>query len=110
MKRDFHVDDKDGLTDMTLLHFASKAGCEGVGERDSAHQLISLLLESRATPELRCRWSDMTALHYAVYFDAAPIIALLLNATQFRGVEPFPSDTSSKCSPKTTYIHKYRQL
>lgn len=32
LKRGCHVNDRDGLTDMTLLHYACKAGAHGVGE------------------------------------------------------------------------------
>ncbi|XP_038048612.1 CAP-Gly domain-containing linker protein 4-like [Patiria miniata] len=87
LQRDFHIDDRDGLTDMTLLHYASKAGCEGVGERSDAVELVSLLLERGASPELRSRWTDMTVLHYAVFFDVVPLIRLLLKATQFKDLE-----------------------
>ncbi|XP_010213354.1 PREDICTED: CAP-Gly domain-containing linker protein 3-like, partial [Tinamus guttatus] len=30
LRRGGHVDDRDGLTDMTLLHYACKAGAHGV--------------------------------------------------------------------------------
>ena len=33
LRRGCHVDDRDGLTDMTLLHYACKAGAHGVGAR-----------------------------------------------------------------------------
>ncbi|XP_022087873.1 CAP-Gly domain-containing linker protein 4-like [Acanthaster planci] len=72
---------------MTLLHYACKAGCDGVGERASATKLTSLLLEYGASPELRSRWTDMTALHYAVFFDIVPIIRLLLKSTEFKDLE-----------------------
>lgn len=32
LKRGCHVNDRDGLTDMTLLHYSCKAGAHGVGE------------------------------------------------------------------------------
>ena len=31
LKRGCHVNDRDGLTDMTLLHYSCKAGAHGVG-------------------------------------------------------------------------------
>ncbi len=34
---------------------------------------------------VRCRWTHMSALHYAVYFDAAPVISLLLHASKAIG-------------------------
>lgn len=33
LKRGCHVNDRDGLTDMTLLHYSCKAGAHGVGKR-----------------------------------------------------------------------------
>lgn len=35
LRRGCHVNDRDGLTDMTLLHYACKAGAHGVGEGPS---------------------------------------------------------------------------
>lgn len=32
LKRGCHVNDRDGLTDMTLLHYSCKAGAHGVGK------------------------------------------------------------------------------
>ncbi len=84
-KRDFHVDDRDGLTDMTLLHYASKSGSEGIGDREGSLQLIQVLLDNGATPELQCRWTHMTALHYAAFFDVVPAIRLLLKELQIKG-------------------------
>ena len=33
LKRGATVNDKDGLTDMTLLHFAAKSGARGLGDQ-----------------------------------------------------------------------------
>lgn len=33
LKRGCHVNDRDGLTDMTLLHYSCKAGAHGVGKK-----------------------------------------------------------------------------
>jgi hypothetical protein len=30
----------------------------------------------------RCRWTDMAALHYATYFDVAPVLSKLLHKTK----------------------------
>jgi CAP-Gly domain-containing linker protein 3/4 len=43
-----------------------------------------------ADTEARCRWTDMNALHYAVYFDAAEIVQVLAEQT--------PSLVMSTCS------------
>ncbi|KAL1443359.1 hypothetical protein MTO96_007447 [Rhipicephalus appendiculatus] len=62
LKRGAHVNDRDGLTDMTLLHYACKSGATGT-------------------------WPPI---HYAAYFDVAPVIELLLKATK-------RSDIDSPC-------------
>ena len=36
LRRGAHPDDKDSLTDMTLLMYACKAGAKGVGNAESA--------------------------------------------------------------------------
>ncbi|XP_076061206.1 CAP-Gly domain-containing linker protein 3-like isoform X2 [Oratosquilla oratoria] len=73
-----HVDDRDSLTDMTLLHYAVKAGSSGIGDPTTTQQVVGNLLSLGADPRLRCRWTHMTALHYAAYFDVAPILSVLL--------------------------------
>lgn len=35
LKRGCYVNDRDGLTDMTLLHYSCKAGAHGVGKKIS---------------------------------------------------------------------------
>ncbi|KAK1899436.1 CAP-Gly domain containing linker protein 3 [Dissostichus eleginoides] len=79
LKRGCHVNDRDGLTDMTLLHYSCKAGAHGVALRLSA-QLISL----GADVSLRSRWTNMNALHYAAYFDVPELIRVLLKASKPR--------------------------
>lgn len=109
------MNDRDGLTDMTLLHYCCKAGAPGIGEctrtghnsawlnaRDGtgfppgasfpaslcpgdaetaagfARQLLSL----GADPNLRSRWTNMRALHYAAYFDVPQLIRVVSQASQ----------------------------
>lgn len=79
------MNDRDGLTDMTLLQYACKAGAHGVGDLDKACDTVQLLIDKGADLYTRCRWTRMTALHYAVYFDVAPIVKLLLKATRALG-------------------------
>lgn len=81
LKRGAHVNDRDGLTDMTLLHFACKAGASGVGDAASATRTVKSLLLQGADVNLRCKWTQMSSLHYAAYFDAAPIVQLLLETS-----------------------------
>lgn len=79
------MNDRDGLTDMTLLHYACKAGANGVGNVTAATKTVGLLLDKGADLYLRCRWTDMAAIHYAAYFDVAPVIELLLKASKCLG-------------------------
>jgi len=77
-----HVSDRDGLTDMTVLHYACKSGARGMGSNDEACRAVSLLLQEGADPYIRCRWTNMAAIHYAAYFDVASVAAILLAATK----------------------------
>ncbi|XP_023229484.1 CAP-Gly domain-containing linker protein 4-like [Centruroides sculpturatus] len=78
LKRGAHVDDRDGLTDMTILQYACKAGAIGVGDAYMATETVKMMLDKGADTRLKCRWTDMTALHYAVYFDVVPVLEVLL--------------------------------
>lgn len=80
-----NINDRDGLTDMTLLHYASKAGASGVGDAEMASRVVTMLIDKGADPFIRCRWTNMTALHYAAYFDVAPVIKILLKTTKAIG-------------------------
>lgn len=81
LKRGANVDDRDGLNDMTLLHYACKAGSPGIGDEVASLRAVHLLLTNGADPTLRCRWTDMGAIHYAVYFEVAAVVDYLLTAT-----------------------------
>ncbi|CAG0888530.1 unnamed protein product [Darwinula stevensoni] len=82
LRRGGHVDDRDSLTDMTLLQYACKAGASGVGDVTLATKVVGMLLSKGAEVSIRCRWTHMTALHYAAYFDVAPVLRLLLKASK----------------------------
>lgn len=82
LKRGAHVDERDGLTDMTLLHFACKAGAAGVGDAELATKVVSMLLQKGANVHLCCRWTNMTALHYSSYFGVSPVLRLLLTSVK----------------------------
>lgn len=82
LKRGANINDRDGLTDMTLLHYASKAGAAGIGDPDLAAQVVTSLLNKGADVNIRCRWTNMTALHYAAYFDVVPVLKVLLKTTK----------------------------
>ncbi|CAI8017270.1 CAP-Gly domain-containing linker protein 3, partial [Geodia barretti] len=78
LRRGANVNDRDGLTDLSLLHFACKSGAAGVGNIDAAVNLVNSLLNKGADSELRCKWTNMNALHYAVFFDVPEIVDTLL--------------------------------
>lgn len=67
---------------MTLLHYASKSGAMGVGNVDDACRMVSLLLSMKANVFVRSRWTDMAAIHFAVFFDVAPVVEILLAASR----------------------------
>lgn len=74
---------------MTLLHYASKSGAAGIGDADLACRMVTMLLAQGADPNIRCRWTNMTALHYAAYFDVVPVIKVLLKHTKALGKVEF---------------------
>ncbi|CAI8012145.1 CAP-Gly domain-containing linker protein 3, partial [Geodia barretti] len=78
LRRGANINDRDGLTDLSLLHFACKSGAAGVGNIDAAVNLVNSLLNKGADSELRCKWTNMNALHYAVFFDVPEIVDTLL--------------------------------
>lgn len=87
LRRGAHINDRDGLTDMTLLHYASKSGAAGIGDADIAARVASMLISKGADVNIRCRWTNMTALHYASYFDVVPVIKVLLKTTKALDVD-----------------------
>ncbi|XP_072316130.1 CAP-Gly domain-containing linker protein 3 [Eucyclogobius newberryi] len=92
LKRGCHVNDRDGLTDMTLLHYSCKAGAHGVGEPGAALRLTSQLIALGADVSLRSRWTNMNALHYAAYFDVPELIRVLLREAKPRVLNSTCSD------------------
>ena len=87
LKRGAHPDDRDSLTDMSLLMYSCKAGASGVGNVGASVKIVNYLVELGADLEARCRWTDMTALHYATYFDVAPVLTILLHKTKGSDVD-----------------------
>ncbi|XP_077421377.1 CAP-Gly domain-containing linker protein 3 [Vanacampus margaritifer] len=92
LKRGCHVNDRDGLTDMTLLHYSCKAGAHGVGDPAAALRLTSQLISLGADVSLRSRWTNMNALHYAAYFDVPELVRVLLKAAKPRVLNSTCSD------------------
>ncbi|XP_046405746.1 CAP-Gly domain-containing linker protein 4-like [Ischnura elegans] len=92
IQRGAHVDDRDGLTDMTLLHYACRAGAGGVGDIDSALKVVNLLINKGANAFLTCKWTKMSALHYAAFFDVDLVVKALLERCKGLDVNsPCPS-------------------
>ncbi|XP_061651457.1 CAP-Gly domain-containing linker protein 4-like isoform X1 [Phyllopteryx taeniolatus] len=91
LNRGCGVNDRDGLTDMSLLHYCCKAGAPGIGDADTAAGFARHLLALGADPNLRSRWTNMRALHYAAYFDVPHLIRVVLQASQ-------PGDIDATCS------------
>eukprot|EP00112_Aurelia_sp_Birch-Aquarium-sp1_P023216 Seg683.1_Seg683.6 transcript_id=Seg683.1_Seg683.6/GoldUCD/mRNA.D3Y31 product="CAP-Gly domain-containing linker protein 3" protein_id=Seg683.1_Seg683.6/GoldUCD/D3Y31 len=80
-QRGGHVNDRDGLTDMTMLHYACKSGAAGVGDATLSSETVQALIEKGADYTQKCRWTDMLPLHYATFFDVVPVMNVLLNAS-----------------------------
>ncbi|XP_078085747.1 CAP-Gly domain-containing linker protein 4 isoform X4 [Mustelus asterias] len=91
LSRGCHVNDRDGLTDMTLLHYTCKAGAQGIGDAEIAAKFASQLIAMGADVTLRSRWTNMNALHYAAYFDVPELIRVVLKDAN-AGVDATCSD------------------
>ncbi|KAM8917635.1 CAP-Gly domain-containing linker protein 4 isoform 3-T4 [Spinachia spinachia] len=91
LKRGCGVNDRDGLTDMSLLHYCCKAGAPGIGDAKTSAGFARQLLALGADPRLRSRWTNMRAVHYAAYFDVPQLIRVVLQASQ-------PGEVDATCS------------
>ncbi|KAM9155076.1 CAP-Gly domain-containing linker protein 4 isoform 1-T2 [Pangshura tecta] len=91
IKRGCGVNDRDGLTDMTLLHYTCKSGAHGIGDVETAAKFASYLIDLGADTSLRSRWTNMNALHYAAYFDVPELIRVILKNAK-------PKDVDATCS------------
>ncbi|XP_062829232.1 CAP-Gly domain-containing linker protein 4 isoform X2 [Anolis carolinensis] len=91
IKRGCNVNDRDGLTDMTILHYTCKSGAHGIGDVNIAAKFASQLIELGADINLRSRWTNMNALHYAAYFDVPELITVILKNAK-------PKDVDATCS------------
>ncbi|NXK42102.1 CLIP4 protein, partial [Piprites chloris] len=92
IKRGCNVNDRDGLTDMTLLHYTCKSGAHGIGDVETAVKFATQLLDLGADSSLRSRWTNMNALHYAAYFDVPELISVILKNAKPRDVDATCSD------------------
>ncbi|XP_065690323.1 CAP-Gly domain-containing linker protein 4-like isoform X2 [Patagioenas fasciata] len=91
IKRGCNVNDRDGLTDMTLLHYTCKSGAHGIGDVETAVKFATQLIDLGADSSLRSRWTNMNALHYAAYFDVPELIRVILKNAK-------PKDVDATCS------------
>ncbi|XP_036118710.1 CAP-Gly domain-containing linker protein 4 [Molossus molossus] len=91
LKRGCNVNDRDGLTDMTLLHYTCKSGAHGIGDVDTAVKFATQLIDLGADVSLRSRWTNMNALHYAAYFDVPELVRVILKTSK-------PKDVDATCS------------
>ncbi|NWI98800.1 CLIP4 protein, partial [Crypturellus undulatus] len=91
IKRGCNVNDRDGLTDMTLLHYTCKSGANGIGDVETAVKFATQLIDLGADSSLRSRWTNMNALHYAAYFDVPELISVILKNAK-------PKDVDATCS------------
>uniref|UniRef100_A0A4W3GJT0 CAP-Gly domain containing linker protein family member 4 n=1 Tax=Callorhinchus milii TaxID=7868 RepID=A0A4W3GJT0_CALMI len=91
LNRGCHVNDRDGLTDMTLLHYACKAGAQGIGDAEIAAKFAAQLIDMGADVTLRSCWTNMNALHYAAYFDVPELIRVVLKGAK-------PGEVDATCS------------
>ncbi|XP_027280216.1 CAP-Gly domain-containing linker protein 4 [Cricetulus griseus] len=91
LKRGCNVNDRDGLTDMTLLHYTCKSGAHGIGDVETAVKFAAQLIDLGADSSLRSRWTNMNALHYAAYFDVPELIRVILKTSK-------PKDVDATCS------------
>ncbi|KAK7806195.1 hypothetical protein U0070_017535 [Myodes glareolus] len=85
LKRGCNVNDRDGLTDMTLLHYTCKSGAHGIGDVETAVKFAAQLIDLGADASLRSRWTNMNALHYAAYFDVPELIRVILKTSKPKG-------------------------
>ncbi|CAI5770832.1 CAP-Gly domain-containing linker protein 4 isoform X1 [Podarcis lilfordi] len=92
IKRGCNVNDRDGLTDMTLLHYTCKSGAHGIGDVETAAKFASQLIDLGADINLRSRWTNMNALHYAAYFDVPELISVILKNAKSKDVDATCSD------------------
>ncbi|XP_065833452.1 CAP-Gly domain-containing linker protein 4-like [Oscarella lobularis] len=86
LRRGAHIEDRDSLTDHTLLHYACKSAACGVGDEESAAQLVSFLIEKGASVASVCQWTSMGPLHYAAYFNSSKVIEALVKIDRGRRI------------------------
>ena len=73
-----------------------------------AQLVISLLLrvQQGADVFVRCRWTNMTPLHYAVFFDAAPVVKILLEHSNGIGKTTESFATEFYCFSRAPFANR----
>ena len=84
-KRHLDVNDRDSLTDMNMLHFVAKSGAYGMADDETTSDITRMLLEKGINVNATCMWTDMSAIHYAVFFDVHSAAKLILENESFTG-------------------------
>ncbi|XP_066919361.1 CAP-Gly domain-containing linker protein 4-like [Clytia hemisphaerica] len=87
LKRGLNINDRDNLTDMTLLHYVAKAGADGMSDPQRTAELTSSLINKGILINAKCQWTDMSALHYAVFFDAYSVVKVILDNESFNDLD-----------------------
>ena len=72
-----------------------------------AQLVISLRLQQGADVFVRCRWTNMTPLHYAVFFDAAPVVKILLEHSNGIGKTTESFATEIYCFSQMPFVKRY---
>ena len=70
---------------MNLLHYAAKSGTIGVGDINTSCKLVKILIAKGINIFEKCKWTDMSPMHYAVFFDIYEIVEILLDASKGQG-------------------------
>ena len=84
LSRGAHIDDVDGLTGMTLLHFACKSASEGVGDVEKAVSLVEYLIkevsyhQSHTQSHTKSHTQSHTQAHPQSHTQAHPNCGLVL--------------------------------
>ena len=79
INRGAHPDDRDGMNDMTLLHYCCKAGCPDMNPDCSGIlRLARKLINLGCDVYVKSSSTGMNALHFAAFFDSIQMVALLI--------------------------------
>lgn len=84
-----------------MIHYLCKSGAEGMGNSERALQAIVHLVEKcQANVNLTSKYSGMSGLHVAAFYDVAPIIGYLVNV-----IDPNTLDSACVSLDHQTPLH-----